>query len=94
MSKLLTVVGASGTQGYFLIETALKDGNYKIRGVTRNPSSEKAKALAARGVEIVQADVNDEASLTKAFEVSVTASRGHRRTTDILLFRDQPQSSR
>ncbi|OCT52497.1 NmrA-like family domain-containing protein 1 [Cladophialophora carrionii] len=67
MSKLLTVVGATGTQGTSLINTALKHGIYKIRGLTRNPNSEKAKALAARGVEMVQADINDEESLIRAF---------------------------
>ena len=69
MSKLLTVVGATGTQGRSLIDVALKEGQYKIRGLTRKPSSEKAKDLASKGVEIVQADINDGASLVKAFEV-------------------------
>ena len=70
MSKLLTVVGATGTQGSSLIDAASEDGSFRIRGLTRNPSSEKAKALAAKGVEVVQADINDYASLVKAFEVS------------------------
>lgn len=69
MSKLLTVVGATGTQGASLIDQALKDGQYKIRGLTRNPNSEKAQALAKRGVEVVRADINDEQSLVRAFEV-------------------------
>jgi hypothetical protein len=70
MSQLLTVVGATGTQGTSLIDNALKDGTYKVRGLTRNINSEKAKALAARGVEVVRADINDEQSLIKAFEGS------------------------
>jgi len=70
MPQLLTVVGATGTQGLSLINAALEDGTYKIRAVTRNPSSEKAKALQARGVEVVQADVTDESTLIKAFEGS------------------------
>jgi uncharacterized protein YbjT (DUF2867 family) len=37
--------------------------------LTRNPGSEKAKGLIARGVEVAQADINDEQSLIKAFEV-------------------------
>ena len=71
MSKILTVVGATGTQGLSLIDAALKDGTYKIRGLTRNPASPKASALAKRGVELVKADINDEESLAKAFEVSL-----------------------
>lgn len=40
---------------------------WQVRGITRNPSSSAAKALAARGVEVVQADLNDVASLITAF---------------------------
>lgn len=69
MSKLLTVVGGTGTQGLSLINAALTEGKYNIRALTRNPSSEKAKALVARGVEVVKADVNDMQSLLTAFEV-------------------------
>lgn len=43
--------------------TALLDQGFRVRAVTRDPSSAKAKALAARGVEVVQADLNDKASL-------------------------------
>jgi uncharacterized protein YbjT (DUF2867 family) len=70
MSKVLTVVGGTGTQGLSLINAAIIDGSYHIRALTRNPSSEKAKALTAKGVEVVKADLNDEQSLIKAFEGS------------------------
>jgi uncharacterized protein YbjT (DUF2867 family) len=70
MSKLLTVVGATGTQGQSVIESALKDKSYSIRAITRNPSSEKAKLLASKGIEVVKADLNDEQSLVEAFKVS------------------------
>lgn len=53
-----------------MIEAALKEGKYSVRGLTRNPGSPNAKALAAKGVEIVKADLNDEQSLVKAFEGS------------------------
>jgi uncharacterized protein YbjT (DUF2867 family) len=74
MSKLLTVVGATGTQGLSLINAALKDGTYKIRGLTRNPNSEKAAALSKRGVEVVKADINDGESLVEAFKVCSTSA--------------------
>lgn len=56
--KIITVYGATGNQGGSVVNSLLenKSGDFKIRGVTRNPDSEKAKALAARGVEIVKAD--------------------------------------
>jgi len=72
MSKLLTVVGATGTQGLSLINAALKDGSYKIRGLTRNPNSPKAVELSKRGVEVVKADINDGESLVEAFKVCST----------------------
>ena len=69
MPKLLTVVGATGTQGGSVISAALKEGTWKIRGITRKVNSDAAKALTAQGVEMVAADVNDEQSLVKAFQV-------------------------
>lgn len=68
--KLLTVVGGTGTQGLSIINAALKDGTYTVRATTRNPKSEKAEQLRARGVETVQADVGDEQSLVAAFRGS------------------------
>jgi uncharacterized protein YbjT (DUF2867 family) len=70
MAPIFTVMGATGAQGSSVVDHALKAGVYKVRAVTRNPNSEKAKALAAKGAEVVQADVNDEESLVKAFHVS------------------------
>ena len=68
MSKLAVIVGATGGQGGSAVSAFLEDKTWKVRGITRKPDSEKAKALAARGVEVVRADLNDEASLVKAFE--------------------------
>lgn len=54
-------------QGGSVIDALLKDSNFSIRAITRNPSSDAAKLLATKGVEVVKADVNDLASLTSAF---------------------------
>lgn len=56
--KIITVYGATGNQGGSVVNSLLenKSGDFTIRGITRNPDSKKAKALAARGVEIVKAD--------------------------------------
>jgi uncharacterized protein YbjT (DUF2867 family) len=69
-NKIIAVTGATGAQGGGLIRTILAhpDGGFSARAITRDPSSEKAKALAALGVEVVQADLDDEASLAKAFD--------------------------
>jgi uncharacterized protein YbjT (DUF2867 family) len=67
--RLIAVVGATGSQGGGLCEAILgdPDGGFACRAITRNPGSQGAKALAARGVEVVAADLDDQASLTKAF---------------------------
>jgi uncharacterized protein YbjT (DUF2867 family) len=75
MSPIITVIGATGVQGGSVIDAALKSGIYKVRAITRNINSDKAKALAARGVELATADLNDEQSLIKAFDVSIPSYR-------------------
>ena len=70
MPPILTVVGATGVQGGSVVDAALASGTYQIRAVTRDIQSDKAQALAAQGVQLVAADLNDEQSLVKAFDVS------------------------
>ena len=67
--KVIAIIGATGAQGGGLVRAILSDGSGELtaRAITRDPSSEKAKALAAEGVEVVQADLDDEASLERAF---------------------------
>jgi uncharacterized protein YbjT (DUF2867 family) len=68
--KTIAVVGATGQQGGGLARAILDDPEqrFALRALTRNPDSEAALALAARGAEVVSADLDDEASLTKALE--------------------------
>lgn len=69
MSKLLVVVGATGSQGSAVLSYFQQhEPAYKLRGLTRDPSSEAATALANADVEIVKADLNDLTSLERAFE--------------------------
>ncbi|KAM0256819.1 hypothetical protein ACHAQJ_004771 [Trichoderma viride] len=71
MTKLVTVIGATGIQGGSVVDYLLKSPEtYAIRAITRNPGSNAAQVLAARGVELFQADLDDTASLTVAFEGS------------------------
>jgi uncharacterized protein YbjT (DUF2867 family) len=67
--KTIAVMGATGAQGGGLVRAILRDktGGFAARAVTRNPASEKARALAAAGAEVVTADVTDQASLERAF---------------------------
>ena len=67
--KIIAVVGATGAQGGGLVRAILADksGAFAVRAITRDPSTDKAKALAALGAEVVAATVDDEASLKAAF---------------------------
>ena len=49
--KTIAVVGATGAQGGGLVRAILADpsGGYAARAVTRDPASDKAKALAQQG---------------------------------------------
>lgn len=68
--RILAVTGATGAQGGGLVRAALKDPNspFRVRALTRDPSSPKAKALADMGAELVQTDIDDPASLRRAFD--------------------------
>lgn len=68
--KLITVFGATGAQGGGLVRAILADKNsgYKVRAVTRNANSDKAKALEQLGAEVVVADIDDAASIKKTLE--------------------------
>ncbi len=67
--KIIAVVGATGAQGGGLVRAIMSDteGNFTARALTRDVNSDKAKALAALGAEVVQADVDDVESLKAAF---------------------------
>ncbi|MGD8868328.1 MAG: NmrA/HSCARG family protein, partial [Gemmatimonadales bacterium] len=68
--KIIAVVGATGNQGGGLVDAILSDpdGEFAARALTRDPNSEKAKALADAGAEVVAADLDDVTSLIKAFD--------------------------
>jgi uncharacterized protein YbjT (DUF2867 family) len=67
--KTIAIVGATGAQGGGLVDAILEDksGEWAARALTRDAGSEKAKALAARGADVVAANVDDVESLKKAF---------------------------
>src|SRR5207245_11748942 len=68
--KIIAVAGATGSQGGGLVRAILADpsGEFSARALTRNVDSEKAKALAKLGAEVVTADVDDIESLKRAFK--------------------------
>ncbi|HEX5787824.1 MAG TPA: NmrA/HSCARG family protein [Woeseiaceae bacterium] len=67
--KTIAVVGATGAQGGGLVRAVLDDPAepFAVRTLTRHPKGEKGQELAAQGAEVVGADLDDRASLEKAF---------------------------
>jgi uncharacterized protein YbjT (DUF2867 family) len=68
--KIIAVVGATGAQGGGLVRaiTSDPDGPFIARAITRDVNSDKARALAALGAEVVAGDVDDAESLRRAFD--------------------------
>lgn len=66
---LILVAGATGNQGGAVVDALLEHSDqWRVRALTRDPSGAPAKALAARGVEIVAGDMADKESLKQALE--------------------------
>src|SRR5205807_8897342 len=61
------VIGATGQQGRAVADALLTQG-VTIRAITRNPHSANATTLAARGAQIVAADLDDIESVCAAFD--------------------------
>lgn len=68
-TKIIAVVGATGSQGGGLVRAIQNDpdGGFRARALTRNVDSDKAKALADLGAEVVKADVDDAEGMKQAF---------------------------
>jgi uncharacterized protein YbjT (DUF2867 family) len=67
--RLIAVVGSTGAQGGGLARAILADpsSGFRVRAITRKTSGDKAAELRKLGAEVVEADLDDEASLAKAF---------------------------
>jgi len=67
--KIIAVTGATGAQGGGLVRAILQDpnGGFAARALTRDVNSDKAKALAKLGAEVVAADIDNVDSLKRAF---------------------------
>lgn len=67
--KIIAVTGATGAQGGGLVRAITSDpsGGFAARAITRDVNSDKAKAVADLGAEVVAASMDDVESLKKAF---------------------------
>ncbi|PQE31142.1 hypothetical protein CJF32_00008506 [Rutstroemia sp. NJR-2017a WRK4] len=70
--KLFVVIGITGNQGGSVAKTFLDDpemrSKYRLRGITRDPTSSQSQKLISQGVEMVSANLHDQSTLLKAFE--------------------------
>jgi uncharacterized protein YbjT (DUF2867 family) len=66
--KIITIFGATGAQGGGLAKAILmdKDSEFAVRAVTRDINSDKAKALASLGAEVIAADIDEAESVKRA----------------------------
>ncbi|KAK3069369.1 hypothetical protein LTR53_012336 [Teratosphaeriaceae sp. CCFEE 6253] len=76
MTKTIAVIGSTGQQGGAVAKAMLEADGWTVRGITRNTKGRGAQALASQGAEMVTADIDDAASLTKAFEEHLGAGLG------------------
>ncbi len=63
--RTILITGVTGHQGG-AVAHALQGAGFHLRGLTRKPDSEHAAALKRQGVDVVQGDLDDEASLRRA----------------------------
>ena len=63
--RKVLVTGATGRQGGAVVRHMLPKG-WKLRALTRNSQSHAAQSLARQGVELVQGDLEDPASIAGA----------------------------
>jgi uncharacterized protein YbjT (DUF2867 family) len=68
--KIIVVFGATGAQGGSLAHAILNDAasEFSVRAVTRDVNSDKAKELAKAGAEVVRADIDDAATVSRALQ--------------------------
>jgi len=64
--KSVLIFGVTGNIGGATTSVLMKRG-WHVRGVTRNPKSDKAQALKKQGVEVIQGDMDDQHSLKRVF---------------------------
>ncbi|KAJ7456731.1 NAD(P)-binding protein [Mycena galericulata] len=69
-ARIVSVFGATGTQGAAVVKALLKDGTFVPRAIGRNPDSDSARKLKASGIEFAKGDSFDKASLVSALRGS------------------------
>ncbi len=70
--KIISVIGATGSQGGGLVRAILNDpeSDYSVRALTRNVNSDKVRELVKLGAEVVAVDLDDPESVKRGFDKS------------------------
>jgi len=66
-TRTIAVAGATGAQGGAVVDALLEQGA-RVRALVRSTGSERARNLANRGVDLVQIDAKDPASLKNSLQ--------------------------
>lgn len=67
MNKTILVVGATGRQGGSVVDALVKT-DFHVRAMVRDMTTDEAKALQKRGIEMVLANLDDNDSLVHAMD--------------------------
>jgi uncharacterized protein YbjT (DUF2867 family) len=67
-NRIVLVTGITGKQGHSVAQYLLQDGSFRVRGITRNLNSDRAKELQRQGVELFQANEKDDQSMRRAIK--------------------------
>lgn len=63
--RTILITGVTGNQGGAVAQ-ALQGTGFSLRGLTRRPDSQRAAALARHGIDLVEGDLDDDATLRRA----------------------------
>eukprot|EP00741_Cyanophora_paradoxa_P016690 tig00020934_g16119.t1 len=65
--RSIVVCGATGTQGGATVRALLNGKHFHVAALVRDPTSAKAQALEALGVQLIRGNMGDKESLVQAF---------------------------
>ncbi len=91
--RTILITGVTGHQGGAVAQALGGGTGFSLRGLTRKPESERAAALARRGVGIVKGDLDDEATLRRAL-AGVWGVFGVQNTWEAGVEREEAQGKR
>lgn len=68
--KIVTIFGATGTQGGSVAQSLLQNKDFQVRAISRDPESPRAQELERLGATIVKANGWNKDEITDAFKGS------------------------